>query len=311
MTALAGVGAYVPEERVPIEEPAARFGLTPMQVKIFRRYHGLGEVARAPKEGLVDLLRAAVADLEDFDAVKARIRYVVHARSFSVVVPYPKNPLRELCDELGLEHAAAFAVGHHACSSGLLAVEVVGRLLTADADDDPDALALVLAGEKAFTPQSQMVPETSFFGEGASACLVRVDGERDRLLAYATDLRGEFDDDSDETAAQYQAVYADALADTVKAAVDRSGTPLDEIALILPHNVNLVAWRKVCRRIGVPPAKVMLENVPTLGHIFCADAFINYRTARRRGLLRPGDRYVMAAAGAGLGAAFSALVFEH
>ena len=311
MTALAGVGAYVPEERVPIEEPAARFGLTPMQVKIFRRYHGLGEVARAPKEEVIDLLRAAVADLEDFDAVKARIRYVVHARSFSVVVPYPRNPLRELCDELGLEHAAAFAVGHHACSSGLLAVEVVGRLLTADADEDPDALALVLAGEKAFTPQSQMVPETSFFGEGASACLVRADGERDRLLAYATDLRGEFDDDSEQTAAQYQAIYADALADTIKAAVDRSGTPLDEIALILPHNVNLVAWRKVCRRIGVPPAKVMLGNVPILGHIFCADAFINYRTARQRGLLRPGDRYVMAAAGAGLGAAFSALVFEH
>jgi len=311
MTALAGVGVYVPEERVPIEEPAERFGLTPMQVKIFRRYHGLGEVARAPKEELIDLLRAAVADLEDFDEVKHRIRYVVHARSFSVVVPYPRNPLRELCDELGLEHASTFAVGHHACSSGLLAVEVAGRLLTADADDDPGTLALILAGEKAFTPQSQMVPDTSFFGEGASACLVRAEGERDRLLAYATDLRGEFDDDSAETAAEYQSIYADALAAAIKAAVDRSGTPMDEISLILPHNVNLVAWRKVCRRLGVPTGKVVLDNVPALGHVFCADAFINYRTARQRGLLRAGERYVMAAAGAGLGAAFSALVFEH
>ena len=190
-------------------------------------------------------------------------------------------------------------------------MEVAGRLLAADADDAPEGLALVLAGEKAFTPQSQMVPETSFFGEGASACLVRARGERDRLLAYATDLRGEFDDDSAETAATYQSIYADALADAIKAAVDRSGTPMDEIALILPHNVNLVAWRKVCRRLGVPVAKVVLDNIPTLGHVFCADAFINYRTARQQGLLRPGDRYVMAAAGAGLGAAFSAMVFEH
>jgi len=311
MTVLAGVGVYVPEERVPIEELAERIGLTPMQVKIFRRYHGLGEVARAPKEGLIDLLRAAVADLEDFDQVKHRIRYVLHARSFSVVVPYPENPVRELCDELGLEHASAFAVGHHACSSGLLAVEVAGRLLAADSDDDPQALALILAGEKAFTPQSQMVPDTSFFGEGAAACLVQAAGERDRLLAYAVDLRGEFDDDSPETAAEYQNIYADALADAIKAAVDRSGTPMDEIALMLPHNVNLVAWRRVCRRLGVPTAKVVLDNVPTLGHVFCADAFINYRTARQRGLLRPGERYVMAAAGAGFGAAFAALVVEH
>ena len=322
MTALAGVGVYVPEERVPIEVPAERFGLTPMQMKIFRRYHGLGEVTRAPKEELIDLLRAAVADLKGFGEVKHRIRYVMHARSFSVVVPYPENPVRKLCDELGLEHAGAFAVGHHACSSGLLAVEVAGRLLAADADGHSDggdgegdgdsgALALILAGEKAFTPQSQMVPDTSFFGEGAAACLVRAAGERDRLLAYAVDLRGEFDDDSAETAAQYQSIYADALADAIKAAVDRSGTPMDEIALILPHNVNLVAWRKVCRRLGVPPAKVVLDNVATLGHVFCADAFINYRTAQQRGLLRRGERYVMAAAGAGFGAAFAALVFEH
>jgi 3-oxoacyl-[acyl-carrier-protein] synthase-3 len=47
------------------------------------------------------------------------------------------------------------------------------------------------------------------------------------------------------------------------------------------------------------------------GHVFCADAFLNYRTAAERGLLRPGERYVVAAAGAGRGATFSAMVFEH
>ena len=45
------------------------------------------------------------------------------------------------------------------------------------------------------------------------------------------------------------------------------------------------------------------------GHCFCADPFINYRTAVERQLLRRGDRYLMAAIG--LGAAFSAQVFEH
>ncbi|MFD0634050.1 phosphopantetheine-binding protein [Catenulispora yoronensis] len=42
----------------------------------------------------------------------------------------------------------------------------------------------------------------------------------------------------------------------------------------------------------------MLDNVTPDGHVFCADAFLNYRTAGERSLLHPGDRYVVAAAGA-------------
>jgi 3-oxoacyl-[acyl-carrier-protein] synthase-3 len=56
---------------------------------------------------------------------------------------------------------------------------------------------------------------------------------------------------------------------------------------------------------------VLLDHVSTDGHIYCADAFINYETAMRRGLLEPGAHYVIAAAGAGRGATFSAMVFQH
>jgi len=95
------------------------------------------------------------------------------------------------------------------------------------------------------------------------------------------------------------------------AAVERSGLEMGAISLILPHSVDRVAWQRVCRRLGFPLERVVLDNLASIGHLFCADAFVNYRTARTRGLLRPGDRYVMAAAGAGLGTAFSAMVFEH
>jgi 3-oxoacyl-[acyl-carrier-protein] synthase-3 len=39
--------------------------------------------------------------------------------------------------------------------------------------------------------------------------------------------------------------------------------------------------------------------------------FANYQTACERGLLQPGDHYLAAAVGAGGGATFSAMVFEH
>jgi 3-oxoacyl-[acyl-carrier-protein] synthase-3 len=84
---------------------------------------------------------------------------------------------------------------------------------------------------------------------------------------------------------------------------------LNDISLILPHNVNTVSWRRLCRQLGYPIDRVVLDNVPLTGHSYAADGFINYRTAVDRGLLKPGDRYLVAAAG--LGATFSAMVFEH
>lgn len=318
MTALEAVGVYVPSGRVPIEGLAEHFGLSTMQVQVFRRQQQFRQVSRDPDGGLLELLRGAVADLDGLRGREDRVRYVVHARTFPLLVSYPQNPLRELCFEFGLDQAATFAVGHHASASGLLAVDVAGRLLTADAD--PDALALVVAGEKGFARQTRAAPEAAFLGEGAAACLIRAEGTHDRLLAYATELRSEFEDyycapagtaETAETTAAFQQQYADCLAAAILTAVERCGLDMAAISLILPHSVDRMAWQRVCRRLGFPLERVVLDNLASIGHLFCADAFVNYRTARTRGLLRPGDRYVMAAAGAGLGAAFSAMVFEH
>jgi 3-oxoacyl-[acyl-carrier-protein] synthase-3 len=310
VTALEAVATYLPDQRVPIESLAAELELTPMQIKLFKRFHGLAEVRLEPEGTLLDLLLAAAARLDALRGREHLVRYVLHARSMPVVVPYPLNPLHELCRLLGLEHASAFTVTHHACATGLLAVDVAGRLLAGD--DEPDGLALVLTGEKAFTRDAQLVPETSIFGEGSAACLVRCGGTRDRLLAYTTRIRGEFDgrlEDLPELMAAYQREYPATLAGVMLAATAQAGLRLDQVSLILPHNVNVVSWQRLCRRIGFPAERVVLDNVPVTGHAFCADLFINYQTAVERGLLRQGDYYLVAAAG--VGATFSAMIFEH
>jgi 3-oxoacyl-[acyl-carrier-protein] synthase-3 len=234
---------------------------------------------------------------------------VLHARAFPVVVPFPYNPLHELCRRLGLSHAQAFTVTQQSCASGLLALDLAGRLLAAAGD--PDALALVVAGEKAFTLDSRLLPDTTIFSEGASACLVRHDGPGDRLLAYASQPRGDFDGEPAEVAVRFQQAYQACMVGVIQGALAQAGLSLDDVSVILPHNVNLITWRRLAKRLGVPTSRVLLDNVPTAGHVFCVDAFLNYQTARDRGLLRPGDRFVVAAAGAGLGATFSAMVFEH
>jgi 3-oxoacyl-[acyl-carrier-protein] synthase III len=315
MTALEAVSVYLPPERVPVESLAGPLGLTEMQVKLFRRFHGLREVGRDPDPSLQRLLMKAATGLDALRGQEHRVRYVLYARTMPVVAPYPANPLHEVCQELGLGHALAFTVTHQSCASGLLAIDMAGRLLAADAADGQDGqaapLALVLSGEKAFTREAQLFADTTIFGEGASACLVSAFGDRDRMLAYASNVRGEFDSATGANDARLQREYRPSLAAVMRQALDEACVALDDIRVILPHNVNMVTWQRMCLLLKFPLDRVVLDNIPASGHVFCADVFANYKTACERGLLRPGDRYLAAAVGAGGGATFAAMVFEH
>jgi 3-oxoacyl-[acyl-carrier-protein] synthase III len=308
MTALAAVAAYLPEHRPPISSLREQLGLSIAEVKVFQRYYGLAQVCRDDGTAL-DLMLRAAARLGELSGREHRVRYFLQARTHPVVVPYPANPLAEACERLGLRHAVAFAVTQHACASGLLAIELAGRLL-ADTGD-PDALALVFTGEKTFTRGAQVIPRTTVLGEGAAACLVRHGGSRDLVLAYATVMHPEYDriPPGGELAAQFQERYPYLLADVILAAIAQAGLALEDLHLVLPHNVNTVSWERICRIIGLPVERVLLDNVPVTGHCFCADGFINYQAAISAGRLAPGDNYLMAAVG--LGATFSAMVFRH
>ena len=314
MTALEAVSVYLPQTRVAVESLAGPLGLTDMQVKLFRRFHGLREVGRDPGASPQDLLMKAAAGLGALRGQEHRVRYVLYARTMPVAVPYPVNPLHEVCGALGLGHALAFTVTHQSCASGLLAIDMAGRLLAADAPDGRDGagpLALILSGEKAFTREAQVFADTTVFGEGASACLVSAYGARDRVLAYASSVRGDFDSDTGANDARLQREYRPSLAAVMRRALDVAGVALDDIRVVLPHNVNLVTWQRMCLLLKFPRERVVLDNIPTSGHVFCADVFANYKTACERGLLQPGDRYLAAAVGAGGGATFAAMVFEH
>jgi 3-oxoacyl-[acyl-carrier-protein] synthase-3 len=132
------------------------------------------------------------------------------------------------------------------------------------------------------------------------------------VLSYASSTRGEFDGRLDalpEMASRFEKEYPLSLAEAISAALSAADMALEEVSLILPHNVNTMSWQRLCRRIEFPPGRVLLANVQVTGHVFCADPFINYTTAAENGLLQPGCKYLLAAAG--LGATFSAMVVEH
>ena len=309
MTCLTEVASHLPARRVPIDNYLRGHRFSESRIRLYERYFGFSEIHVDPGTTLAEDLTAAGSALTSLPWVRHRIRYVLHGRTMPVVAPYPVNPLQEVRQKLGLEHAQAFSITQHACASSLLAVAVAGDMLASEGDD---GLALVLSGEKAFTSCAQVITNSGVMGEGTAAVLVAADGRRDRMLSYATRTYGEFHDGawlSEEAQGRFHQLYPSALAEVIRVAVNRAGLRLEEVSLILPHNVNRMSWIRVLRALGLRADRLLTDNVARTGHCFGADAFINLRTACEQGRLRRGDRYVMTAVG--LGATFSAMAFEH
>ena len=255
-TALDSVAAYLPPDSVPIG--SLPLGIGTDQMLMYRRLCGLSAVRRTAGGTVGDLLLAAAAGLTTLAGRERQVRYVVHAMTMTACAPYPVNPLHEVVRRLGLAHARAFSLTQHGCATGLLAVELCGRLLAAD--PDPDALALVLTGERVFTRRLEHIPETSVMGEGAAAVLVTAHGSRDRLLGHATRTYGRYSagpDLSQDLEKEFRELCIVALAEVILAAVQDAGCALDDIALVVPHNVNRLIWARVAKRLGLDLARVL------------------------------------------------------
>jgi 3-oxoacyl-[acyl-carrier-protein] synthase-3 len=309
-TSLVDVAQYVPEGVYSLEDASSALNFSDREVRRYRRFFGLDEVRWDPAARQADLLVKAAGALATLAANRHRVRFVLHARTVEPVAPYSAAPLHEAVRALDLEHATAFSVSQHACASGLLAVTLAGDLLAAL--EDPDALALVLTGEKTYPHVAHYMPAVMLMGESSAACLVGRHHARDRAVTYVSRTYGEYNAQttkSADTVAAFEKEYVRLLADLLHETAEQGGVRLEDLAAILPHNVNRYSWVQVCQLLGLPADLPLLETIPRLGHSFCADPFINYLRARATGRLAPGDHYMMVSAG--VGATFSALLMRH
>jgi 3-oxoacyl-[acyl-carrier-protein] synthase-3 len=308
-TTLDRVETALPDRAVTVGELAGDLGLSARKVALFEKVHGLHALRLDPPTALVELVlepaRRLVASIDP-----ATVRYLAYAHAIHEVAPALHHVPELLRKALGLPRAEAFAFTQQNCASGLGAVSIMGELLRHEGA--PGDRALVLMGEKPANRLTQVVPNTAIMGEASAACLVGSDGPGDRVLSYVARTLGQYSDlitlPLEETA-QLGKVYPRVLAEVVDAALAEAGLTRSDVDLILPHNVNLLAWRSTAEELGFPLQRIFLDNIARYSHCFTADVFVNYTSLRAAGRLRPGAQYVLAAVGAG--ATFSAAVIAH
>lgn len=309
------VSAYLPETELSGSELREYTGLTETQMKVYTRFLGFSKVRVANGTPLFDMLLSATrAALAGSDP--GTVRYLLYAHTVQQVAPFGVNMADRLRDALDLRRASVFSISQQNCASGLYALNLAATLL---AGEDATARALVVAGEQGFTETVRYIPGIALIGDGAAAALVgRCEDTSpgalprgDTVLGSYFITRGEFYRGvglSPEREREYHRIYVPLFCTVIREAVRSAGLEIDDIAMVVPHNVNRLSWKGVAKALGIPLQRVYLDALPRFGHLQAGDPFVNLATLRANGGLAPGDRYVLAAVG--LGATFGAVVLQ-
>lgn len=310
MLNLEQVSYYVPEKRLKIEDSLDRFSLNKTQAKVYSTFYGLEEIPCADDMSMADLICKPIESLiESGQIKKSQIKYIIHSHTAKVITRFGRSVIRDVQTRLQLDHAVVFGTSLNNCASTLNAFEMAAVLLQ---NHDDDARAIVVTGERAFTPTVQVIPNTSITGDAAAAVVIGVNQKTNKLLHLEMQMAGQFYRGiwlTTEESKAFEQVYVSRLSQTIQSAVEKAGLCLGDIKLILPHNVNLISWEKVSKALKFPLEKIYLNNVRKYAHCFGADILINYADAKADSLLKPGDCYLMATVG--LGATFAAAVFQY
>jgi 3-oxoacyl-[acyl-carrier-protein] synthase III len=309
MTTLRCVEAFAPRKTFTVEEIGESHGLNRYQIRMFQRIRGLDRLHWDPELNLFDLVSRPAEEVLR-QAPKHGIHYLIFAHTFHELTPSFVIAAETLRDRLALDRADAFTVTQQNCASGLAAIDIAAELLRADAD--PDALALIVTGEKPFTGLKRFLINVSIMGEASAACLVGLDGDGSRVLSYAAKTCGEFSDGfrmAPEPQREFGNTYNVYLLEVIEEALAASGLGFADLEMVIPHNVSRSAWLQLCAKVGLKPERVFLDNLAEYSHCFCSDPFLNLVSMRDRGLMVRGAPYLMTSVG--IGSTYAAMIIEY
>jgi 3-oxoacyl-[acyl-carrier-protein] synthase-3 len=220
---------------------------------------------------------------------------------------------------LGCTNAAAFDLTA-ACSGHLYGLsQARAQILSGQARTVLVISAEVLSSITDYTDRNTCV----LFGDGAGAAVVQASDTPDTGIVYVTlyadgsggglmllPAGGSRRPASHETVdarqhymqIQGREVFKFAVTkmeELIDECLKESGLTVDDVRLVIPHQVNTRIIDAATSRMGFPPDKVFL-NIHKYGNTGGASVAIAHDEARREGHLRPGDVAVLIAFGGGL-----------
>jgi len=297
---IAGIGAALPERRVPNAEIAARLGVDEDWIE---RRTGISERRyAAPAQRVSELATSAArAALQSAGLDASEIDMVLVATVASDEITPSTAPL--VAHELGMGNVAAIDVGA-ACAGSLAALAHATAWIEAGR-----ARHVLVIGAEILTRFVDFDDRRTapLFGDGAGALVVSLDAHgqigpfvlgSDGAAAgaiRATREKGVLEMEGHDTF--LMAVHR--LSSSTEQVLDLAGWALEDVDLFVYHQANGRILSSVADRLGLAPERVF-DCVAELGNTSAASLPIALSEAVRVGALKPGMQIVLGAVGAGV-----------
>ena len=294
-----GLGHYLPAEVVPNETIAERIGVD--HDWIVKRTGIRSRRRAAPDERLSDLaMRAGLAAVTDAGVDPLDVDLVLVATLSQDEVTPNAAPL--VAHALGADRAGAIDLGA-ACSGWLSGLSLAAAQIETGRAD-----RVLLIGAEVLTRLTNYDDRktAALWGDGAGAVVLGFDGDgavgpvalsadgglADVITASHEDRKLRVD--GHET---FQSAVKRLSESTVVAAA-RADLELEDIDLFVYHQANARILRSVAERLELPPEKVA-DYIGEVGNTSAASIPLTLGLLRGDGRLRPGQRVLVAAIGAG------------
>ncbi|MGI8402397.1 MAG: 3-oxoacyl-ACP synthase III family protein [Gemmatimonadaceae bacterium] len=319
------VATYLPAESASLEQLSER-GLLKGSVAALRSF-GFDRVHLAGDESNVDMaILAAQKLLSESDIDPEEIGLILYATALSSsatmwdavdarrgasgvlqlddVSDLFKYPASLLQSELDLPNASVMGINQVGCASIFTALRMARAMISSESELDS---VLCVSADK-FPPGEPRDLVYNVVSDGASAALVRRGASRNRIVECAQITKGAlWDGGSLEN--EIVAAYFPTAKSLIERTLAKAGLTIDDIALVIPHNVSARSWEILGKLIGCRRERIYTDNIKCAGHTIASDNLLNLERATDEGRIKKGDRLLLFTFGYGLN--WACMILEH
>jgi 3-oxoacyl-[acyl-carrier-protein] synthase III len=241
------------------------------------------------------------ATMSDFGKPSAESGPVFQLDDVSDLFKYPASLLQS---ELDLPKASVMGVNQVGCASIFAALRMARAMIASESELDS---VLCVSADKfpAGRPRDLIYNVVS---DGASAALVRRGASRNRIVECAQVTKGAlWDGGSLEN--EIVAAYFQTAKSLIERTLAKAGLTIDDIALVIPHNVSARSWEILGKLIGCSRDRIYMDNIRCAGHTIASDNLLNLQRATDEGRIEKGDKLLLFTFGYGLN--WACMVLEH
>ena len=306
---IAATSYYLPPKELSIEELGDQVGMSAERRQKFRHVHGLRSVRVCDGEDAADLAVKAAEQLFKKQQVDPdEVDLVIAYHTLYITSLEPRTLVGEIQHRLRLKQSVGFSISGQYCASIISALRVARSLIASGA-----ARTALLIGVDSFAGSlKREIDDITLQGEGATAALVRKDCRTNRVLALSNTVEGSLFRGISCTAEEnerFNLLYFLTSRRIIRSTLNSLSLTLDDIRLIIPHNINYSSWFRLLDQLKCPRDKFYGDNIGRYGHICGSDLMINLTDITTQERLKRGDYAMLLVVG--LGASWACAIIEH